>query len=255
MSQEVVYPPADMCPDIETIDTEGPKSVESTYPEKLYRLLAESLVNNWPGPGDGRPFQVFTGVGLFHHYGQPGLCPDLMLALDITPDRAESREGRTYFTWLRGKVPDLVLEVVSDRVADEAGHKLRQYQRIGIPYYVIYDPRTVLGDQLLRSFELRGGRYYPLVRHFYPNIGLGFTLIDGVYEDMSGTWLRWCLENGEVIPTGRERIATETSRAEAERARAEAERARAEAERARAEAERARADALEARLRELGELP
>jgi Uma2 family endonuclease len=227
MSQELIYPPADMIPDIEAIDTEGEKSVESTYPEKLYRLLAESLVNNWPGPGDERPFQVFTGVGLFHQLGQPGSCPDLMLSLDITPDAAGSREGRTYFTWLRGKVPDLVLEVVSDRVADEGGHKLRQYQRIGIPYYVIYDPRAVLGDQLLRSYELRGGRYHELATHYYPNIGLGLTLVDGTYEEMPGTWLRWCLENGTVLPTSRQRI----------------------------DAEQARADALEARLRGIGVIP
>jgi hypothetical protein len=255
MSQELIYPPPEVCPDIEAIDTEGEKSVESTYPEKLCRLLAESLVNNWPGPGDDRPFQVFTGVGLFHQWGQPGLCPDLMLALDIVPEAADSRQGRTYFTWLRGKVPDLVLEVVSDRVADETGHKLRQYQRIGIPYYVVYDPRAVLGDRLLRSFELRGGRYFPLENHFYPNIGLGFVLVDGVYEGMSGTWLRWCDHNGNVIPTSRERIESEITRAEAEKARAEAEKARAEAEKARAEAEKARAEALEARLRELGGLP
>jgi regulator of protease activity HflC (stomatin/prohibitin superfamily) len=55
---------------------------------------------------------------------------------------------------------------------------------------------------------------------------------------VKAVWLRWCDQEGNVIPTGAEL--------------AEAERARAEAEQRRAEAERARAERLAARLRALG---
>ncbi len=67
---------------------------------------------------------------------------------------------------------------------------------------------------------------------------IGVTLWSGVYEGVAATWLRWCAEDGTLIPTGAER--------------AEQERERAEQERERAEQERERAERLAARLRELG---
>ena len=54
---------------------------------------------------------------------------------------------------------------------------------------------------------------------------------EGEYEGVKAVWLRWCDQEGTVIPTGAEL---------------------AEAERQRAEAERARAERLAARLRALG---
>jgi ribosomal protein L14E/L6E/L27E len=56
-------------------------------------------------------------------------------------------------------------------------------------------------------------------------------LWEGEYEGVKAVWLRWCDQEGIVIPTGAEL---------------------AEAERQRAEAERARAERLAARLRALG---
>jgi hypothetical protein len=53
------------------------------------------------------------------------------------------------------------------------------------------------------------------------------TLWEGTFEGLHGTWLRWCDQDGIVIPTGAERIDYERQRAEAERQRAEAERQRA----------------------------
>jgi Uma2 family endonuclease len=251
MSQEV-YAPEEVIPDLEAIDIEGEKVVESVYPEKLYRLLAESLSTNWAGPGEGRTFQVFTGVGLFYQVGRPGLCPDLMLALDIEPGDPAIRANRSYFTWLRGKVPDLILEIVSDREGGEEDHKMREYQRLRVPNYVIYDPRNALGNGVLRSFDLPGQRYRRMDRHFYEIVGLGLTLWEGEYEGLHETWLRWCDANGQLIPTGAERVAAEAQRAQAEAQRAQAEAQRAQAEAQRADRERARVEALEARLRELG---
>lgn len=226
-----LLPPPDLVPNLDEIDIEGEKVVESVYPEKLYRLLAESLCASWTGPGEGRTFQVFTGVGLFYHAGRPGLCPDLMLALDIEPGDVNERANRSYFTWLRGKVPDLILEVVSDREGGEEGHKMLEYQRLRVPNYVIFDPRNVLGGGTLRSYDLPGQRYQRMERHFYEIIGLGFTFWEGTYEGLEATWLRWCDAGGQILHTGAERAA---------------------AERQRADAERARREALEARLRELG---
>lgn len=148
-----LYPPDDVFPDLHEIDIEGEKVVESVYPEKQYQLLVETLYDSWPGPGGGRPYQAFSGVGLFYRRGHNGLCPDVMLAMETDPGNPEERANRSYFTWESGRAPDYVLEVVSDRAGDEDGHQLQLHHEIGARYDAIYDPRNQLGQQgLLRSF-------------------------------------------------------------------------------------------------------
>ena len=63
---------------------------------------------------------------------------------------------RSYFVWEFGKPPDLVVEIVSNR--KEVDAKRRRYARMGVGYYVIYDPwRAVMSDDL-RVYRLSGGR-------------------------------------------------------------------------------------------------
>ncbi|MGL4550392.1 MAG: Uma2 family endonuclease [Gemmataceae bacterium] len=232
MSREVVYPPEDVIPDVEAIDVEGEKVLESIFPEKQYRLLAQALYDSWPGPGPGRTFQAFVGVGLFFERGRPGLCPDVMVALDTPGGDPNDRANRSYFIWERGgRAPDWVIEVVSDREGGEDEDKLRTYHAIGVRYYVIFDPRDRLGRGLLRSFARTDDEFIPLVSHFYPRLGLGLTFWRGEFQGMEANWLRWCDAGGRILPTGSER---------------------AQAEAQRADREAARAAALEARLRELG---
>jgi len=146
--------------------------------------------------------------------------------------------GRSYLCWEYGKPPDVVIEVVSNRLGGEED-KLERYAMIGVPYVVIYDPEGHLSSRPLRVW---GHHLKSYVEHanpgVLPDVGLGLTLWPGLYQGVEATWLRWCHPNGPLVLLGSEV--------------AEAERERAEAERERAEAERARADRLAARLRELG---
>ena len=74
-------------------------------------------------------------------------------------------------------------------------------------------------------------------------VGLGLKLWKGEYEGKESTWLRWCDRDGQLIPTGAERVKQERKRAEQERERAEQEAAaRREAE-ARAQTADAQAQA------------
>jgi len=110
----------------------------------------------------------------------------------------------------------------------------------------------VLGEEMLRCYELRGRTYAPCTGGWLEDIGLGVRLWEGEYEGVKAVWLRWCDQEGNVIPTGAELAEAERQRAEEAQRRAEAERARAEEAQRRAEAERARAERLAARLRALG---
>src|SRR5439155_17136404 len=92
--------------------------------------------------------------------------------------------------------------------------KLRLYARIGIPYYVIYDPLRRLGEEVLRVFQLHGRTYQAMARPwFFPEIGLGLELWSGRYEGWEDTWLRWCDRDGHFIATGAERAEAERQRA------------------------------------------
>jgi hypothetical protein len=86
-------------------------------------------------------------------------------------------------------------------------------------------------------------------------VGLGLTLWQGVYEGRADLWLRWCDQDGIVIPTGAERAEQERTRAEQAEQRVEQERTRAEQERTRAEQAEQRAAQLLAQLRALGVEP
>lgn len=45
-------------------------------------------------------------------------------------------------------------------------------------------------------------------------VGLGLTLWEGAFEGVTGTWLRWCDRDGQVIPTGVEGRELERQRAD-----------------------------------------
>ena len=95
-------------------------------------------------------------------------------------------------------------------------------------------------------------RYEQIKQAHFPDLGLGLSLWQGVYEKAEGTFLRWVDREGNLLPTGKELAERATKRAEREAKRAKREAGRAEREvEARGQAE-ARMAALAAKLRELG---
>lgn len=231
--------------DVNDLVTEDDTPVDNLFSEKQQRLLTEPLYSSWAGPepeiegGERRPFLAASNVGLFFAWRQPPLVPDVFLSLDVrVPEQWYEKSHRSYFFWEFGKAPEVVVEIVSNRDGNELGSKKRDYARIGIAYYVVYDPIHQLGEETLHVFEWRAGTYIPRTDHYLTGVGLGVTLWEGTYEGKHDIWLRWCDQQGNVIPTG------------AERAEREAQRAEREAQRAEREAQRA--ERLAAKLRELG---
>jgi Uma2 family endonuclease len=208
--QEYEIPP-EALPNYDKIVIEDGAPVESIFAEKQYSLLTDTLRANWPGPGEGRPFQVFANVGLFVS-PTDRVAPDVMLSVDVRPGDPTQREHNSYFIWVFGKPPDVVIELVSDRRGDEDQHKLRFYARAGVPIYAIFDPRERLGQGALRVFGLHEGVYQPREPNWFPPVNLGLTVWEGEYDGMTARWLRWCVRDGLLIPTPAERIALEAQR-------------------------------------------
>jgi Uma2 family endonuclease len=220
---------------IEELIIQDDEPVDNIFVEKQQRLLTEPLETSWKGPGKGRPFAVFCNVGLFPEKKQTPLVPDVMLVVDVAWKLDTKRkETLSYFLWIVGKPPDVVIEVVSDRRGGEAGYKMNRYAKMGVPYYVIYDPEKWLKSDELRSFELERGTYGLLAKPWFPGAKLGLKVWDGRYTDISDRWLRWCDSRGRLVPTGFE-AAEEKGRQASE--------------------ERRQRERLEARLRELGYEP
>ena len=240
-------------PNLDDIEVEDGKPLDSSYQEKLHRILTESLFASWPGPGGGRPFLVLSNVGLFYAAKEPPLVPDIMLRLDVAQNRdLRLKENQSYFTWIVGKPPNVVIEFVSDKRGREATYKLTEYADIGITYYAIFDPKRKLSRDILKIHHLVDGAYQPLSGNQLDGIGLGLMLWQGKYEGQEATWLRWCDTKGVVIPTGRERADEERRSTITARKRANEEKKRANEEKKRADKTQQRNERLAAKLRELG---
>jgi Uma2 family endonuclease len=242
--------------DISHIVTEDDEPVDNIFSAVQQRLLVEPLYSSWSGPGAGRTFFAESNIGVFYMLKAPPLVPDALLSLDVQANEdVWKKEHRSYFIWEFGKPPDVVIEVVSNKIGGEDTKKLDTYARMRVWYYVIFDPGHHLSEETLRIYRLNGYSYEPYDHLTFPDLHIGLTMWEGVYSEMSALWLRWVDEHGNLILTGKE--LAENAQAEAEKAQAEAEKAQAEAEKARIEKDAAlqRAERLASLLRQLGQDP
>ena len=142
--------PPELHPDVEHLVTEDDTPVDNVFSEKQQRLLTEPLYSSPGWVGKDRKFIALANVGMFYAIRQPPYVPDMLLSLDMElPADLWPKSHRSYFVWEYGKPPDVVVEVVSNEEGRERCEKLRGYARIGIRYYVIYDPQRMLSDELL----------------------------------------------------------------------------------------------------------
>ncbi|QVL34744.1 Uma2 family endonuclease [Telmatocola sphagniphila] len=112
-----------------------------------------------------------------------------MLALNVEPQPGsiQDADNRFYFVWRMGKVPDVVLEIVSDRRGREASGKFESYARIGVPINVIFAPQEFLKIGLLNAYRLEEGEYLPIDPVHLGDTGLGLLLWNGEFENCRET--------------------------------------------------------------------
>ncbi len=231
---------------VNNLVTEDDEPVDNVLSEKQQRLLTEVLYSSWTPPsaeddeGEPRSFWAAANVGVFPSVHQDPVVPDVFISLDVAPPKdLHDKKGRSYLVWEVGKMPEVVVEIVSNHEGGELDRKKRDYARMGIRYYVVFDPMRLLSDDALRVYEPGFANRYSLRNDYrLPDVGLGLTFHQGVFEKVEYNWLRWCDATGALLPTPDERAAQAEERA-----------AQAEERAAQAEAERVR---LVAKLRELG---
>jgi hypothetical protein len=198
------FVPAEIELDYDKFITEDDKPVDSIYAERQHRLLVDSLFASWQAPG-GRPHLAATDVGLVYAVNEPAVAPDVMISMGVKPPiDGKPKKFRSYFVWLYGKSPKMTLEVVSNLEGGELTSKMEKYARIGVIYYVVWDPECWLSKTPLQCFVLNGGKYVPC-EPWFPLMELGVTTWDGDYDGFPDHWLRFCDRAGRPFPTGIER--------------------------------------------------
>lgn len=229
MNQSIVTAEDIAIPDIDTLVIEDDTPVDNFQSEKQQRLLVEPLYSSqYISSVLSEPFIVAANVGLFFAVKQDPLVPDVFVSLGVQmPADWSQKRNRSYFVWEFGKVPEVVIEIVSNRVGNELTTKKDAYARMGIAYYVVFYPLSQLQkpDQMdgnpLQVFALTVGQYRELTTPWLEALNIGLTLWEGVFEGQTGTWLRWCDRDHQVVPTGAERTEQEKQRADAANARAQ----------------------------------
>jgi Uma2 family endonuclease len=229
------------CSDDTPVDNELQEIIPSLLKSILQILWADRM--DW-----------FFGIdmGIYTHPERPPIVPDGFLSLNV--ERFYDEELRpSYVLWEEEIPPILVLEVVSTTPGGEYTHKLDDYARMGVLYYIIYNPKRRRKAKL-EIHKLVNGRYELQTANplWMPEIGLGIGSERANYGALVREWLYWYDDNNDRYPTPAEQIELERQRSSLESDRAKAESSRAERESQRAERESQRAERLAAQLRALG---
>ena len=213
-------------PDVSHLITEDDTPVDNFASAKQQRLLVSSLYSSRPD----LTFLAEANVGIFYHSNQPAIVPDVFVSYDVqVPDDWWKKKNRSYMVWNFGKAPEIVVEIVSNKVGSELTDKLNIYSKnVGSAYYAVYDPSSQLGKDILHVFELRGNVYIPLSTPWFGSANLGLTTWNGEFEGRTDRWLRWCDTDGNVLLTGDELAQQEQQRANQEQQRANQEQQRAD---------------------------
>jgi Uma2 family endonuclease len=188
----------------------------------------------------------FLGIDMCYYYEaniqepkkSKAIVPDGFLAIGVP--RLKDEGGRlSYVLWQEQVKPILVLEVISKEYNGEYEEKLRQYQKLGILYYVVYNSLSgrrgrYKRHESLEVYKLSDGKYelLPSVALlsesgkvvWMPEIGLGIGCERRICGNWEREWLYWYDRDNVRYPSAEERAEQERMIAKQERiARQEAE--------------------------------
>ena len=109
-------------PDVSNLITEDDTPVDNLFSEKQMRLLTESIHTSWH---PDFPFVAMANVGVYVALNRPAIVPDVLVTTEVEPMQdSMKKDHRCYFTWMYGgKVPDVVIEIVSNKKGGELTSK------------------------------------------------------------------------------------------------------------------------------------
>jgi Uma2 family endonuclease len=228
--------PLDWLPTAEELPDSDDTPVDNELQESAPTLLKLVLAELWEDRMDW-----FFGIdmGIYYNPDEPPIVPDAFLSIGVDSVKSENLRP-SYVLWEeKGILPQLVLEVVSPKYRGEYSTKKDFYERLGILYYAIYNPKRKR-KPTLEVYKLIQGKYLPVVGNpiWLPEIGLGIGKERATFQLREREWMFWYDEAGERYLTPQEM--NKLSQQRAQQAEQQAQQAEQKAQR------------LADRLRELG---
>jgi Uma2 family endonuclease len=161
-------------------------------------------------------------MGIYHTTGvspRVPIIPDGFLSLGVER-RKNGKSRSSYVMWEEEYIaPILTLEVVSHAYGDEYEKKLDIYRKLGVKYYVIYNPQFWRRDGHLpfEIYKLVNGDYQLQIGEplWMPEIGLGIGRCVLPRDRFKREILSWFDERGQRYLTGEEKADIEKQRADA----------------------------------------
>lgn len=230
----VKYNPLHCLPTSAELPDSDDTPVDNEFQNLIPNLLLAILALIW---GTRQDWFFGVDMGIYHTTGQNPripIVPDGFLSLGV--ERRKSEKGRSsYVLWEENNVvPLFVLEVVSHTYGEEYDEKLLKYARLGVLYYVVYNPDYWARDQHdpFEVYRLVDGEYVRQLGEpvWMPEIGLGIGRGLGTYEGWQREWLYWYDQQGNRFPTPDER--TEQAELQLEQTELQLEQAKLRAEQA-----------------------
>jgi hypothetical protein len=173
------------------------------------------------------------------------VVPDGFLSLGVERRKQDLQgKGRSsYVLWEEDyTAPILVLEIVSQTYGNEYDDKMQIYTKLGVLYYVIYNPEYWKRDQHqpFEVYKLINGVYQLQIGEpfWMPEIGLGIGRFFQITGSISREILTWYDANNVRHLFPEDLANQEQQRANQEQQRANQEQQRADQERQRADQER-----------------
>ncbi|MHC5672409.1 Uma2 family endonuclease [Nostoc sp.] len=205
------YDPLACLPSSEELPDSDDTPVDNELQDLIPGLLKAILAMAWAERMDW-----FFGVdmGIYYHPDLPPIVADGFLSLGVERFYDENLRP-SYVLWEERRVPIFALEVVSRKYRGEYSTKKQEYAKLGILYYVVYNPTRRRKAQL---------EVYKLVNNLYqlqdenplwlPEIGLGIGMERGTYLGIPREWLYWYNQQGERLLTPEEQAKQAQQRAQ-----------------------------------------
>jgi len=219
-------------PSTEELPCSDDTPVDNEDQNLLPNLLLFVLANIWSERLD---WYFGVDMAVYHTTGispKVPVVPDGFLSLGVERKKG-GKSRRSYAVWEEnGRVPILTLEMVSHKPGGEYDEKMEIYARLGVLYYIVYNPEFWQRDrrQPFEVHQLIDGQYRQPIGEPYwmEEVGLGIGRSHQRIGGISQEILAWFDRRSNVYPPPDamveqicQQLMTERQRAETERQRAE----------------------------------
>ncbi|NES25295.1 MAG: Uma2 family endonuclease [Symploca sp. SIO3E6] len=190
------YNPRHCLPSAEDLPDSDDIPVDNQLQHLIPGLLEAILALIWSMRMDW-----FFGVdmGIYYDPDEDAIVPDGFLSIGV-PRVIDEDLRLSYVLWEEQKVPLFVLEVVSKTRRGEYTHKKKKYAKMGVLYYVIYNPLRKRKPRL-EVYQLENQEYILQKQQgepvWLPELELGIGKQQGTYQGITREWLYWYDRQGK----------------------------------------------------------